>query len=129
MTINSEYRRAEFDIAVAQTIFPFNFEVIEGTDLIVTVKPSIVDDEVVVDPADYVPALSGSELIHPGGQITFAAAPTGYRLYVYRQTPRTQEIEYQRYDTFPAESHEFALDKLTLIAQEIDQDILGLGPP
>ena len=59
-----------------------------------------------------------------GGSITkTAAAATGYRLLIDRQTPRTQAMDYASGDTFPAESHEKALDRLTLIAQEQDSNL------
>ncbi|NDB66373.1 MAG: hypothetical protein EB165_07905, partial [Euryarchaeota archaeon] len=39
---------------------------------------------------------------------------------IWRETPITQETDYNPYDAFPAEAHEAALDKLTMIAQELE---------
>lgn len=69
-----------------------------------------------------------------GGSITLSeAVGVGYTLHVRRNTPKTQETDYVPHDPFPADSHERALDKLTMIVQEllasgsIDIDIDHLG--
>lgn len=56
-----------------------------------------------------------------GGTLTVAAAAvSGTRLRIRRVTPRTQAMNYAVGDTFPAESHEGALDHVTLVTQELD---------
>ena len=50
------------------------------------------------------------------------APASGTRLVIYRNTPITQETDYISGDPFPAETHEQALDRLTMIAQEIGSD-------
>ena len=69
-----------------------------------------------------------------GGSITLTApVGVGYTLHVRRNTSKTQETDYVPHDPFPADSHERALDKLTMIVQEllasgsIDIDIDHLG--
>src|SRR6218665_3825750 len=58
-----------------------------------------------------------------GGTLTLVASPAGAVLTVQRVTPRDQQTDYQTNDTFPAETHERALDKLTAIAQETGADL------
>jgi hypothetical protein len=54
-----------------------------------------------------------------GGTVTMLVAPaTGETLVISRATTLDQAVDYQSNDTFPAETHEGALDKLTLIAQD-----------
>lgn len=61
------------------------------------------------------------------GAVTLAAArPTGWRLRVRRRTAKTQPADYTPGDTFPAESHERALDRQMLIAQEVDAGLIDL---
>lgn len=56
-----------------------------------------------------------------GGTLTLTGASVnGATLRIRRATPRTQQANYVDNDSFPAESHEQALDRLTLVAQEID---------
>lgn len=59
-----------------------------------------------------------------GGTLTVAAAaPAGVTLSIWRKTPAAQETEYDISDTFPAKSHEAALDRATLLCQENADDI------
>lgn len=59
-----------------------------------------------------------------GGTLTVSVADAaGTRLRIRRETPRSQDMDYTTGDTFPAESHEAALDKAILIDQEQDQKI------
>lgn len=54
-----------------------------------------------------------------GGELTVtAAAATGVVLAIWRETPLAQEADYDTNDTFPAESHELALDRGMMAVQE-----------
>lgn len=54
-----------------------------------------------------------------GGTVTMVTPPaTGQKLRIRRVTPLAQQTAYPTTGSFPAASHELALDKLTLIAQE-----------
>ena len=56
-----------------------------------------------------------------GGTVTMLVAPAaGTQLTIVRDVPATQETDYTANDPFPAESHERALDKLTMLVQEND---------
>jgi hypothetical protein len=48
---------------------------------------------------------------------------TGERLTIVRNVPLTQETDYVANDSFPAESHEQALDKLTMITQQLAEEV------
>jgi hypothetical protein len=55
-----------------------------------------------------------------GGTVTFNTAPaSGHKILILRDTPLTQEVDYVANDAFPAETHEQALDKLTMLVQEM----------
>lgn len=65
-----------------------------------------------------------------GGDVVFAVAPaSGVVVTLQRIVDETQLVDYQPYDPFPAETHEGALDKLTLITQQnsdaIDRAVLA----
>lgn len=54
-----------------------------------------------------------------GGTVTFATPPAvGGSVVIIREIGVDQEVDYVAYGPFPAETHEGALDKLTMIAQE-----------
>jgi hypothetical protein len=48
---------------------------------------------------------------------------TGEKLTIVRNVPLTQETDYVFDDSFPAESHELALDKLTMITQQLAEEV------
>ena len=59
-----------------------------------------------------------------GGQVTFGTAPaSGVSVILLRDTNLTQETDYIANDPFPAETHEAALDKLTLQIQEAQEEL------
>lgn len=55
-----------------------------------------------------------------GGTVTLVATVAGATLRIRRSTPRAQQTDYATNDTFPAETHETALDRAMLIDQEQD---------
>jgi hypothetical protein len=58
------------------------------------------------------------------GTVTAATAPASTVQWIIRRvTTETQETDYVENDPFPAESHEAALDRLTLVAQEATESL------
>jgi len=87
-----------------------------------------------VDDADYMEVYFDGELVttggysvtgigdENGGQVVFDVAPTlDVNITLLRNTDETQLVDYVPYDAFPANVHEFALDKLTMIVQELKE--------
>jgi hypothetical protein len=65
-----------------------------------------------------------------GGSIVFPVAPAvGVQILIYRQTPVTQQVDYVDFEAFPADTHEFQMDKDTRILQEIISGGRGVGGP
>lgn len=110
MTVSSEVSRLTYNGNGATTAFSVTFKFIDDADLIV-----YVDDELQVITTDY--TVSGGD--GSTGTVTFLSAPpsgTG-NVVIIRDPAILQETDYQAADAFPAESHERALDRLTMIAQ------------
>jgi len=58
------------------------------------------------------------------GTVTATTAPADTVQWVIRRnTAQTQETDYVENDAFPAETHESALDRLTMISQEQERDL------
>lgn len=99
--------------------FYFNFALLEEDHLDVYV---ITASGTASLQTDYVVNDFGDE----GGSITFSedATPASGRTVLFtRNVPVTQETDYLPNDPFPAEVHEDALDKLTMIIQDSDYDL------
>lgn len=80
--------------------------------------------------------ITGAGVAEGGTLYTALDVESGESLRVYRNTPLTQLADYTASDSFPAETHEGALDRLTRICQELARDlgrafkvaIGGVGP-
>ncbi len=70
--------------------------------------------------------LNADQDINPGGDVIYSVAPpTGQLVSILRSTPIDQDLDYTRYDPFDSESHEDALDKLTMIIQDLFKSVFG----
>lgn len=116
MTVSTTTSRISYTEDGVSTVFPVPFRFLADADLVVErIIAGVVT--VLALTTDYTVAGADAAL---GGSITRTAATNGATLRIRRQTPRTQSMVYSVGDDFPAESHERALDRLTLIAQEAD---------
>src|SRR5690606_32697493 len=92
-----------------------------NADVTVTHVSSAGTETVWTEGSEYTLAGAGDE---DGGLLTASTAPSsGTRLVIRREVAQTQEIKYPANDPFPSSSHEQALDKLTMIAQEQQEQI------
>jgi hypothetical protein len=62
--------------------------------------------------------VTGAGNANGGSLTTTTAVPTSSKVTIFRNVPATQTTSYQEGGDFPAASHERALDKLTMIAQQ-----------
>lgn len=108
------------------TVFVVSFQFLEKSHLVVTrtVIASGVETTLVLDSvgADGFTAIGEGD--PNGGSITVVTAPTTLqKITITTNVPTTQLTDYIRNDPFPAESHERALDKLTMIARQLKESI------
>lgn len=114
MTVSAAPRTAQYTGNGVTTTFavPFEFfeiEVYTGTDLVSPTNYTITQAA---------PGLTGS--------ITFnSAAPNGTTITILSSTATTQQTDYVENDPFPAETHERALDRLTMAFLDLKRDLSG----
>ena len=96
------------------TTFVFTFGLVENYDLVVA-----VDGTVVTEYSDY----TIENLTDDGGEVEFIDAPEG-DILILRRTTMTQQVDYVSGEAFPAETHEWNLDKIVYILQELRQGLL-----
>src|SRR3990167_4684056 len=109
MTIQTQAARNEYVGDCSTTAFPYTFRILDQTHLNVYVDCSLrtLTTHYTVTGVD----ASG------GGMVNLATAPNaGEPVVIVRDVPYTQTTDYVEGSRFPAESHEQALDKLTMIA-------------
>jgi hypothetical protein len=95
-----------------QTIFTYDFGYVESLDLYI-----VVNGELMTEYSQYT---IESDNIDEGGQVVFVTAPaTGLIVQIIRFTTRSQNVDYVETQPFPADTHEWNLDKITYILQEL----------
>lgn len=122
MTVSSTTSRADYNGNGVTTAFSVPFYFLEDSHLLVlkTNLTTNVATELTLT-TDYTVTGAGNPA---GGTVTCAAAPvTGYKVTILRNVPLDQQRDYVENDSFPAESHEEALDKLTMITQQQAEEL------
>lgn len=113
MTVTTQETEIEYVASGVQSLFSFNFA---------TESPLWV--HVYIDGVEDLSAtisINADQDTNPGGTANLLSIPTvGQIVLITRETPLTQETDYPAYTRFPARDHENALDKLTMICQELD---------
>lgn len=118
MTVTSETSQVEYISDGVTLDFPIDYYFLEETHIKVTVSdPAGTIYPVDLD-IDYTISGAGNP---SGGSLHFVVErPLGYSILIARNVPATQLTNYQPNDDFPAESHERALDKLTMLIQQVN---------
>ncbi|WP_025517508.1 SGNH/GDSL hydrolase family protein [Bordetella trematum] len=118
MTVSSEVSSFSYATDGVTTSFPVPFYFLAASDLRVWLHNEASDSSTDLELGnDY--DVTGAGQASGGAVVTRIAHPPGLTLRGERLVPITQETAYQRNDPFPERAHEKALDKLTMIAQQI----------
>jgi len=118
MTVSTTESRIGYNGNGATTVFAFPYRFLTNTDLVVTLVQADTTQVVQTLNTDYTVTGAGDDA---GGTVTMVVPPaTGQQLILVRDVPLTQETDYISGDPFPAETHERALDKLTMISQRLE---------
>lgn len=125
MTIASPASSASFAGNGVTLSFPLPFRFVSNADVAVVLRHADGTETQLTETTDY--TLSGAGEAS-GGACALASPPLPGQTLVFTRAPRIlQETDYQENDAFPAESHEEALDLLTMICQALDER-LGRAP-
>lgn len=126
MTVNNLILRNDYVANGSQTVYAFQFDVIYEAGEIIPYSIQVVTTDLVgvetikTQGTDYTVQLNSDRT----GTITFATAPIlNHKITLLSKIPNTQNTDYVKSgtDKFPAESHEKALDKLTLKLKELEE--------
>ena len=119
MTITSENKRNQYTITEAQVVFPYTFRILAQGNLLVIHTTAVGVETELELTTNYTVSGVGDA---GGGNVTTCGDaspyPTDDTITIIRDVPLTQLTDYVEHDTFPAESHEDALDKLIMIVQK-----------
>lgn len=121
MTVSTTTSRIVYAGNGVTTIFAFPYRFLVNGDLELTLFAADGTSETLVLTTDYTVTGADSDA---GGSVTMVVAPAvGETLVIRRVVDLTQETDYISGDAFPAESHERALDKLTMSDQQLQEQV------
>ena len=124
MTISSTTTKNSYSGNGSTTTFAYSFYIPASTDIQVIVRSSTGTETVKAEgtgSTNYSITGVGSS---SGGNVVFVTAPaSGETVVLRRNTAKTQATDYVANDPFPAETHEDALDKLTIIGQDLQEQV------
>ena len=122
MTVSSTTTKNSYSGNGSLTVFAYGFKIFDEDDIEVILRNDATNTETVQTiTTDYSVSNVGNA---NGGNITFVTAPaSGITIVLRRASPLTQTTDYTPNDPFPAESHEDALDKLTFISQQLQEEV------
>lgn len=122
MTVSSTTTKNSYSGNGSLTVFAYGFKIFDEDDIEVILRNDTTGTETVQSiTTNYSVSNVGNA---NGGNVTFATAPaSGITIVLRRASPLTQTTDYTPNDPFPAESHEDALDKLTFISQQLQEEL------
>jgi len=124
MTVSSTTTKKSANGDGINDTFSYNFKIFDDDDIAVVIRTDSTGAEATKTKTTHytvtgVGSASGGNVVFTSGNIP----ASGETVVLLRNTARTQLTDYVANDPFPAESHEDALDKLTLITQELEEEI------
>lgn len=116
MTIETTTSRVQYDTNGTTGPWTVPFYFLEDGDLLVTYADTDGAEDTLALTTDY--SVTGAG-VQAGGTVTTVTAYTaGGTITITRSVSALQEVDYVETDSFPAATHEMALDRLTMLAQQ-----------
>ena len=111
MTTNTQKPYIIYEGDGSLTTFTFAFSIVEDLDLLV-----LVDNVLLLQYSGY----TVESVTDDGGTVEFTEAPADdSQVIILRQTTITQNVDYETNEPFQVDTHEWNLDKITYILQEL----------
>ena len=124
MTISSTLTKNSYSGNGSTTAFAYGFKIFASTDIKVYIRSSAGVETLKAEgtgSANY--GISGVGAAS-GGTVTFVTAPaSGETVVLIRDTSQVQSTDYVENDPFASTDHENALDRLTMISQEMQEEM------
>ena len=121
MTITAATAKNTYTGTGVQVDFDYTFKIQDQTQILVELEDSSGTVTTQTLTTHYTVSGAGTD---GGGTITFVSAPSATDTVILTlNIPLSQATDYVENDPFPAANHENALDKLTLIAQQLDEQV------
>lgn len=122
MTVTTTISRMEYTGNGVTTTFAYSFKINTDSELKVWLVTTATGAKTLQTLTTHYTVTNAGDV--SGGNVEMITAPASTEeLVIERSTSTTQAVDYVANDAFAAETHEGALDKLTLIAQDLRRDV------
>ncbi len=122
MSLNSENSRVQYwGNSSASSPYPVTFVFYNESDLKVVITDPQGVDTFLTPGSGY--SISGAGSEDGGSIVTSIAYSDKHKVTIYREVDATQKTVYEENADFPAKSHERALDKLTMLVQQLGRKV------
>jgi|TARA_R100001129_G_scaffold32098_1_gene21480 hypothetical protein len=124
MTVSSTITKSTGSGNGSLASFQYEFKIFSDDDITVIIRTDSTGAEVTKQKTTHYTVTNVGD--SSGGNVVFTSGnipASGETVVMLRSTERSQLTDYTPNDPFPAASHEDALDKLTFIAQEIEEEL------
>lgn len=125
MTVPASTRKAGPYLGNGATVvYPFDFKVFAPTDLLVVQTDDLLFDDTLQIENDYTVTLNTNQEEDPGGAILLnTALPVGYKLTIGSDIAIQQSVQLTNQGGFYPDVINKALDRLTIIAQQLMENL------
>ena len=124
MTVSTTTLKNSYSGNGSTTTFAYGFKIFASTELKVYVRSSAGVETLKSEGSGSANYSVTNVGVAAGGNVVFVTAPaSGETVVIVRDTALTQGTDYQPADPFGAADHEDALDKLTHIVQEVQEEV------
>jgi hypothetical protein len=124
MTIASSTTKQQYNCNGSVKAFVFTFPVFESSDIkVILLEKTTGTETTLTETTDYAVSAPNNNFSSGGTVTTVQTYSADYSITLKREMEFTQETDYAEGDSFPADSHERALDKQTMISQQINEAV------
>jgi len=121
MVLPVQTPNVEYTADNVQKVFTYTFTVDLGSTIVVN-----VDGHPQTEYSEY----TVENITEFGGEIHFIVAPLYPAIiHIYRHTPLEQQVDFEPFEAFPADTLEWSLDRIIRIIQEMQGKLTGGGVP
>jgi len=124
MPVSTTNRKKHYTCNGATTLFAFDFPITDEKDLVVQVRTDATGAVTTLTlTTDYTVTKASLNWDHGGNVTTIATYAAGKTLIAFRLTVQDQDMDLEYGDKLDSESLEDSIDKLTMIVQELQEQV------
>ena len=123
MTVSSTANKVSYSGNGSLDTFAYTFKIFADSDLKVFIRTSAGTETLKTISTHYTVTNAG---VATGGNVVFTSGnipASGETVVIQRELTLTQGTDYVENDPFPAQSHEDALDRLTFVTQQMQEEL------